>query len=73
MDCILGYCKAEEKRHAWNDTHRYFDIASDRCLAELGLFEQLGIRPWWRSRRHSDHRYHFGPDGKNITVPVNEG
>jgi hypothetical protein len=63
---------AKEKRHAWNDTHRYSDTAADRRAAELGLFKRMGLLPGRWARHHSDHRYYFGPDGTNL-APANQG
>ena len=34
---------AKEKRHAWDDTHRYSDTTADRRAAELGLFKRMGL------------------------------
>jgi hypothetical protein len=63
---------AKEKRHAWNDTHRYSDTAADRRAAELGLFKRMGLLSGRWARHHSDHRYYFGPDGTNL-APANQG
>ena len=43
MHSILGFGFAEEKRHAWNDTHHYSDTTADRRAAELGLFKRMGL------------------------------
>jgi len=60
---------AEEKRHAWNDTHHYSDTTADRRAAELGLFKWMGLLSGRWARHHSDHRYYFNPDGTNIATP----
>ena len=62
---------AKEKRHAWNDTHRYSDTTADRRAAELGLFKRMGLLSRRGARHHSDHRYYFGPDGANL-APANK-
>ena len=45
MHSILGFGFAEEKRHAWNDTHHYSDTTADWRAAELGLFKRMGYYP----------------------------
>src|SRR5665213_3368775 len=56
------------KHHARYDSDNHINLVARRRVADMAVFDWLGLLPRRRARPGPDHRRHLGPRRKNLTT-----